>query len=145
MFLQKVIGLPGFCCNMEYKRFICVSRYCLVTQAQQQLLLVSLAFETSDHLYHLSSGHTPIVWCPYIVTLKLHTVLEVGLHQCSLGWDSYFPQPASYAVLDAPQDTLGPFSCQGTLLTHILNLPSALPPYLSAGLLSRLLSLSLYI
>ncbi|KAK4806181.1 hypothetical protein QYF61_001104 [Mycteria americana] len=50
---------------------------------------------------------------------KLHTVLEVGLHQCSVEWDNHLPRPASYAVLDAPQDTVGPFGCQGTRLTHI--------------------------
>ncbi|KAK4806787.1 hypothetical protein QYF61_005583 [Mycteria americana] len=32
---------------------------------------------------------------------------------------SFFTDLASYAVLDAPQDTVGPFGCQGTLLTHI--------------------------
>jgi len=45
---------------------------------------------------------------------KLHTVLEVGLHQCSAERDHHLP---SYAVLDALQDTVGPFGCQGTLLT----------------------------
>ena len=37
----------------------------------------------------------------------------------SVDWDNHLPQPARYAVLDAPQDTVGPFGCHSTLLTHI--------------------------
>jgi len=47
---------------------------------------------------------------------KLHTVLEVGLDLCGVEWDNHLPRLASYAGLDAPQDTVGPFGCQGTLL-----------------------------
>ena len=40
--------------------------------------------------------------------------------QCSVEWDNHLPRLASYAMLDAPQDTAGPFNGQLTLLTRIL-------------------------
>ena len=43
----------------------------------------------------------------------------MGLYQCSVEWDNHLPQTAGYAVFDAPQDMVGRFRCQGTLLTHI--------------------------
>jgi len=46
-------------------------------------------------------------------------VLEVGPHQCTAEWDNHLTQLAGYAVLDAPQDTVGLFDSQGTLLTLI--------------------------
>ena len=56
-----------------------------------------------------SSGHTLIIWCPsYIGHPKLHT-REVGLHRCGVEWDNHLPQPAAMPVLDALQDTAGPF------------------------------------
>jgi len=56
---------------------------------------------------------------------KLHSALEVVPHQCSALWDNHFPQPSSYALLDAPQGMIGPYGCQGTLLTLI---PFAINP-----------------
>ena len=40
-------------------------------------------------------------------------------HQFSIEWDNQLPRPASYDVLDVPHDSVGPFGCQGLLLTHI--------------------------
>ena len=45
-------------------------------------------------------------------------VLEVRLHQHRIEEDNLFPRPTSKAVLDAPQDIVGPPGCQGTLLAH---------------------------
>ncbi|NXX18361.1 TNPO1 protein, partial [Podargus strigoides] len=56
---------------------------------------------------------------PKIRHPKLHTVLELGLQQCSVEGDNRLPRQASYAVLDVRQDMISPFGCQGTLLTHI--------------------------
>jgi len=50
---------------------------------------------------------------------ELHTVLDVRPHQCSTEWDNHVPQTASNAVLDALQDTSGPFSCQGLQLAPV--------------------------
>ena len=43
----------------------------------------------------------------------------MGPPQCSAEWDNHLPRPASDAVLRAPQDTVGPLGCQGTLLTPL--------------------------
>lgn len=44
-------------------------------------------------------------WYPLFVLChpKLHTILKVRLHQCSVEWDRRFLWPAGNAVLDAPQ------------------------------------------
>ena len=80
-----------------------------------QLLLASLVLEAFHHL-----GRPPLDtlwWCGVLLILrpsKLHIVLQVESHQCS-EWDSCLSRLASDAVLDAPQDMVGPFGCQGTL------------------------------
>lgn len=43
----------------------------------------------------------------------------MSLHQHRLEQNNRPPLPDRNAVLDVPQDTVGPFGCQGTLLTHI--------------------------
>lgn len=50
---------------------------------------------------------------------KLHIVFNVGPQQYSVEWGNHLPQRATYAVFDVPQDMVGPFGCQATLLTHI--------------------------
>lgn len=55
----------------------------------------------------------------YILVLyhpKLHSVLEVRLHQCKLYQYNHFPQTTGYTVL---QETVDIFGFQGTLLTLI--------------------------
>ena len=83
-------------------------------------MFLSHALETFHHL-----GHPPLdTLYSFNVLLvlrctKLHTVMEVRPHQCSVEWDDHLPRLPSYAVLDAPQDMSGPFGCQGILLTHV--------------------------
>ena len=38
--------------------------------------------------------------------------------QCRTEWNNPFPQSVRRAVSDAPQEMVGPFGCQRTLLTH---------------------------
>lgn len=52
--------------------------------------------------------------------LKLHTVLEVRMHQCWVQLDNPLHlSTVSYTVPDDSQDTAGSFVLQGILLTHI--------------------------
>ena len=44
--------------------------------------------------------------------------LKVRIHQRRVEQDDHFPLLASNAVLDAPQDTVGPPGCQASLLAH---------------------------
>lgn len=46
-------------------------------------------------------------------------VLKVRPHQFGVEWDNHCALLASYAMLDALQDTVVSFGCQGTLLTRI--------------------------
>lgn len=52
--------------------------------------------------------------------------------------DGPFPRPAGNAVPDTPQDTVGPFGSQGTLLAHAHLAVDQDPRSLSAGLLPSL-------
>lgn len=46
-------------------------------------------------------------------------MLKVRLHKHKAEWDKPFPQVTSTSVPDTPQDMVGFFGCQYTLLIHI--------------------------
>lgn len=67
--------------------------------------------------------------------------LKVRMHHRRVEQDDHFPLLASNAMLGAPQETVGPPSCQGALL-HIINLVSIKTPRsLSAAMLTSISSL----
>ena len=62
---------------------------------------------------------TLTVVCPsYIVTPNLRSVLDVRLHSAEQN-RQLLPSPAGSAGPGAPQDTVGPLGCHGTLLAHV--------------------------
>lgn len=44
---------------------------------------------------------------------------KVGPHHCRAGWDNHLPRLADCAMMDGPQDMIGPFGYQGIILTHV--------------------------
>ncbi|KAJ7423221.1 hypothetical protein BTVI_10719 [Pitangus sulphuratus] len=85
-----------------------------------QLFLISLVFQTIDHLC-----------CPSLDTLqhlnvslvvrgpKLKTELKVWPHQCQVQGDDHFPSLAGHTISDTSQDAIGLLGNLGTLLTHV--------------------------
>lgn len=102
------------------------SSYILASRAFTIFVAFRWTFSNSFYILH-------ILWCT-----KPHMVVEVILHQCRVVRDDHSPQLTGNTVLDAPQDTFGPFGCQVLLLTASNLLSIRTHKSLSVGLLCSL-------
>lgn len=76
-----------------------------------QPLLLSLALETFYHLSHsaLDTLQYLLISPSYSKVLKTAHRTWLGQRHCSVEWDNHLPWPAANALIDALQDTAGPF------------------------------------
>lgn len=95
-----------------------LSPLCSGLNLGHQPLLTSSPLDSSPSVYP-SFGHSltvlqPILWCP-----NLYTEVKVRPCQKRAEQDNPSPYVACSAGLGVHQGTVGPFSCQSMLLTHV--------------------------
>lgn len=73
---------------------------------------------TSCSVGYGSIGNSVLALVLQDLERKRRERLKVRMHHCRVEQDDHFPLLASNAMLGAPQETVGPPSCQGALLAH---------------------------